>query len=310
MYYCITITAVILFGGCFVIRDFYRKIRGASGLKMALETTFFGSFGSITVLLLFNCISFKDGLNFDISGVNPGFTAFTLLMAALSVANGFAFTYCSFKALNNINLSVFSLFSMIGGMLLPFIHGILFYGEKITLAKIICVAFIFVALILTLDMKKDTPKKRGCIYCVGIFIFNGMSGILSKIFSSSNLPKTTNTGYSIWVAFISGAVSAVVLFLFFKKKGENELPYTLKAVLLSGGSGALNKTANFMLLLALSGGIDSSAQYPLVTGGVMIVSTLACFLTGNKPSRKEIISVCLAFFGTFALFIVPDVIIF
>ena len=51
--------------------------------------------------------------------------------------------------------------------------------------------------------------------------------------------------------------------------------------------------------------IETSAQYPLVTGGVMIVSTLICFFKKNKPTKKELASVLLAFLGMVAMFAIP-----
>ena len=74
---------------------------------------------------------------------------------------------------------------------------------------------------------------------------------------------------------------------------------------MSGSSGALNKIANYILVVALASGIDTSIQYPMVTGGVMIVSTAAAYLTENKPKAKELISVALAFIGMLALFVIP-----
>jgi hypothetical protein len=43
----------------------------------------------------------------------------------------------------------------------------------------------------------------------------------------------------------------------------------------------------------------------MVTGGVMIVSTLICFFGKNKPKKKELISVGLAFIGLLILFLLP-----
>ncbi len=310
MYYGVILVAVMLFGACFAMKDYYRKLRGTSGLKMSFETTFAGALGGILVLALANCLSFSEGLHFDIDGINPGFTPFTLLMATLAAANGFAFTFCSFMALGSINLSVFSLFSMLGGMVLPFLQGILFYGEDITLAKLICVLFVCVSLAVTADLKKGRAKRTGGIYYAGIFVLNGMSGVLSKIFSSSALPKTSSAGYSLWIAMISALVSGVVLFTAYRRKKPDEPPFTPWAAVVGGGSGALNKIANFLLVLALSSGVDASAQYPLVTGGVIIVSTLACYLTDRRPSRRELLSVLFAFLGTLALFLVPEIVIF
>ena len=69
---------------------------------------------------------------------------------------------------------------------------------------------------------------------------------------------------------------------------------------MSAGSGALNKVANFILLIALMH-VDASVQYPMVTGGTMIVSTIYCLIGGVKPKRKEVWSVIVAFFGMLML---------
>ena len=66
----------------------------------------------------------------------------------------------------------------------------------------------------------------------------------------------------------------------------------------------MNKIANFLLVLALAH-VDVSVQYPMVTGGTMIVSTVICFFGDKKPSKKEILSVAFAFVGMLALFLIP-----
>ena len=69
-------------------------------------------------------------------------------------------------------------------------------------------------------------------------------------------------------------------------------------------NGAINKAANFLLVLALMH-VDSSAEYPMVTGGVIIVSTVLCFFGEKKPTKRELVSVLLAFAGLMALFLIP-----
>ena len=81
-----------------------------------------------------------------------------------------------------------------------------------------------------------------------------------------------------------------------------------KALWQSYGIGALygvvNKVANFLLVIALAH-VDVSVQYPMVTGGTMIISTLLCYLGDKKPSKKEVVSVIFAFIGMLALFLIP-----
>ena len=285
-----------MFGGCFALQDVYRKKRG-SNLKISMESACIGSFAGLLVLLLFNGFSFA-------------LTPFTLLMASLSAVNSLLFTFCAFKSLDYINLSLFSLFSMLGGMALPFLQGILFYNEGITLAKCVCVALICAALACTIEKGE---RKQGTVFYVGIFLLNGMSGVLSKIFSASDLPKTSAAGYSIWIAVCTIVLSAAVwsvLTLKDKKKGleQDEKKPTRKVLWQSYGIGAvygaMNKVANFLLVLALAY-VDASVQYPMVTGGTMIISTVICFFSDKKPTKKEMLSVVLAFVGMLALFFIP-----
>ena len=88
-------------------------------------------------------------------------------------------------------------------------------------------------------------------------------------------------------------------------RGQKEpKPYTARAFATAATQGAVNRIANLLLVIALAH-VDASVQYPMVTGGVMIVSTLICFFGEKKPTRKELASVALAFLGMLALFAIP-----
>lgn len=80
---------------------------------------------------------------------------------------------------------------------------------------------------------------------------------------------------------------------------------TPKSAAVGALSGAGNRFANFLLIIALSH-VDASIQYPMVTGGVMIVSTFLCLFGPKKPSRRELLSVLIGFAGMLALFLIPD----
>ena len=287
MYYGMILLSVMTFGGCFALKDVYRRMRGSS-FFISMESGFVGAFAGLIVLLIIN------GFQFDL-------TPFTLLMASLVALNGVGFSYFGFKALDVINLSVFSLFSMLGGMLLPAAVGMIFYGEPMTVAKGVCYAFILAALLLTVSRGKGG---RGWIYYLGVFVLNGMSGVLSKIFTEAPYEKTNAAGYSIWGALLTGVLSGGIFLILLLTKRAKGKPYTLKAFGVSAISGASNKIANFLLVIALAH-VDASVQYPMVTGGVMIVSTLICFFGDRRPSKKEILSVGLAFLGMLALFVIP-----
>ena len=291
--YALVTAAVLMFGAQFWFNERYGKESG-NGMGATFLFSLIGGIIGVIALMLIN-------------GPRLEATPFTLLIATLSALNSIAYTFCSLKAFARVNLSLYSLFAMLGGMLLPFLQGILFYEEPITLAKGFCVLFIVASLLLGIS---KSERKGGAIYLTGVFVLNGMSGVLTKIFQASPLDKASDAMYSVWGAairtLIAGAVILMMLLIGRKSpKDTFSVPKpTAKALLYASGCGALNNLANFLLLLALAV-LPTSVQYPFVTGGVMIGSTVISACTGSKPSKKEILAVALAFVGILALVWIP-----
>lgn len=286
MYYFIIILSVMMFVACFALNDVYRKKCGSS-LASSFKFSFESSLAGLVVLLAIN-------------GFKLEFTWFSFVLALLTYLVSVGFTFCGLKALGSINLSMYSLFSMLGGMALPFLQGIFFYNEGITLAKALCFIVITIALLLTVDWG---DRKKGTIYYIGIFVLNGMSGVILKIFAAAEFEKTSAAGYSVLCALCATIISGIILLVFYREKAPSEKT-SLATVGASLLNGAANRVANFLLIIALTH-VDASVQYPLVTGGVMILSTIVCFFGKNKPSKKEMLSVLVAFIGTLLLFVVP-----
>lgn len=284
LYYGIITIAVLMFSVNFFFSQLFQKSYG-NGIRDA----FVLSVGSNLIAGIFLLV--MNRFQIEITG-------FTFLMALVTALNGIAFTFCSLKALGKINLSLYSVFSMLGGMALPFVAGIFFFDEALTAGKAVCFLIIVAALLLTVE--KGGGKRGGCLYYAGIFILNGMSGVISKIYQSGPYAKASATGYSLLSSLLTVGISLIFLAVL---KGEKKK--LNKAALLSmAGNGILNRTGNLLLLVALAH-LPASAQYPFVTGGVMIFSTLIAYFTPNKPSRKEVFTVILSFIGILALVIFP-----
>lgn len=283
MYYGIILVAVVMFGFQFFFNNDYEKKNGSDFLP-SMVFVFGSSLVGLPVLWAINSFKLE-------------FTWYTLFMAVITALNMMACLFCGLKALARINLSLYSIFSMLGGMLLPFFAGILFYEEKLTLGKILCFVIVTAALCFTFEKGQS---KKGFIYYAGIFTFNGMSGVLSKIFQESTFEKTSAAGYSVLSALMTVVIAGVIILFNLKKV---KLPAKNSYVSLAG-CGLLNKVANYLLLVALAH-VPASVQYPMVTGGVMIVSTILGFFTPNKPKKREIISLVLSFIGLMMLVILP-----
>ena len=235
--------------------------------------------------LLTNLVGFF--LMLGLNGFSLQFSWFSLLIAAIAAANGILYTYFSFKALDVVNLSVYSIFAMLGGMILPFLQGIIFYGEKMTVPKVICCALIIVSLALTAEKGKFGKKAVLCY--AAVFILNGMSGVLSKIHQSSPDLATSSENYMALKCAVTVAVCLVWILAKYRKLPEIRVkPFTLAALF-----SVFNSVGNLLCLIALTK-LDASIQYPLITGGTMVFSTIICFFTKDKPNWKTILSTAIA----------------
>lgn len=274
MYYFLVIIAVVLFSLQFLFNQRFEQSRGES-LGSALEFSLYKSVVIVIIMLI-------------ISGFKVQITVFSFIMAVIYAFSGIAMTVFSMKAFSVANLSVYSVFSMLGGMLLPFVLGVGFYNEELTAFKVICCGLIAVSVLL--NIKKGKQDKKAIIYYMAVFILNGMAGVISKIHQSSAKPHSDSSGFMMLTSLVTVAICAVWLIIKHKKipliKG--------KELLFASGYGVFNGIGNLFLLMSLVH-LPASVQYPLVTGGVMLFSTLISAVRKEKITVKEYIAAAVSF---------------
>ena len=283
MYYGLVTVSVILFGIQFFFSDRYQQSQGTS-----LNASFMLSFLSALVSVVFMAA---------IHSFRIGFTPFTMMMASIAALNGILCTLCSINALKRCNLSVYSLFSMLGGMLLPVLLSVFFYDEPFTWGKAACLVFVGGAMLLSLQ---GGSAKGGYGYCIAVFFLNGISACLPKIFADAPFAKADNASYTVLLQASVLVFSGIGLLVTMKKRKK----LNWKAAIFAGGGGLLNCIANFILLIALAV-LPVSVQYPFLTGGVIIVSTLIAAFTSKKPTKRDVLAVVLSFIGMLLLVLLP-----
>ena len=281
MYYGMLAVASALFGTQFLFNQMFRRNFQSNSLMASAVSGFGGAFFGLISMLIVNGFCFE-------------YSHFSLIMAIIKVLNGFLFTYCSMKSLGKINLSLYSTFSMLGGMALPFVAGILFFQEDLTLGKSIC--FLLIACSVLLTFKKGGTQKSGKKYYIGVFVFNGMSGVITKFYEAAAYAQISAAGFSILVALLSMLGYSVILMIL----KPNLKKLNIKSICGILGSGVSNKIANWLMLIALSH-VPASAEYPFITGGTMIVSTILSYFVKDKPSKRELLAVLIALIGVIAL---------
>jgi len=287
MYIAMIVFATFLFSIQFVFNDVYQRGEGANVVTAMLFSGMTGIAGVI-MLVLTN----GDALQYSL---------FSMLLALLSAAKNVLSAYLSIMVLSKANLSVYSLYSMLGGMLLPFAYAIMFCGEPLTWQKCVCTVLVMGALLLGLRGKENAAEEKRqqgspLPWYLGVFVMNGLSGVFSTIHQRAGEIAVSASAYSL-MERVWGLLIVIVVLLICRSRGQAiRLKKPLRSIGSTAGYGVITTLANLILLIALLH-VDASVQYPIVTGGVIVLSLLWDWILGKKPNRYAVGAAAVSFAG-------------
>jgi drug/metabolite transporter (DMT)-like permease len=283
MNYILVLIATILLAFEFAFSKKYQESEGTSLISGLRFNTLSGFFTAI--------------IFFALSGFKLQFSLFSLIMAFLMSLLCMLYSIIGFQILRKGNMSLYSLFLMSGGMLLPYIFGILFLQEPLTLLRILGILFILAAVYLSNPAKCKLDKSQ-LILCVIIFIMNGFVSIISKCHQINiTFAPVDNTSFVMYSGICKCIMSSFALL--FCKSTETKYSFATKKSLYIILGAACISGISYTLQLMGAKALPASVLYPLITGGSIIFSTLCGkLLFKEKVSKFQIISVALCFIGT------------
>lgn len=226
------------------------------------------------------------------------FSWFSFICAVAQGAVMVTFTFLNFKALGIVDLAKYSMFTMLGGMLVPFFFGIIFMGEKLTLWKIICCVLVTFA--LWFDSKSGKLTKRALGYLIGVFFVNGLFGVVTTLHQRGGAAVGSLQFMALQSAAIFVCASLYLLIKRAKKGASLNIVKNKKAYGFMALYGVMNSSAELILLFAIKH-VDASVQYPIITGGVIVFSTVISMLIGENKNKASLIPVGVAFLGLLCL---------
>lgn len=311
MYYAMLIGASFLFGSQFMVTKAFEKNYGKTVRASLLFSLLYSLFAGV-IFFIIKLVS--SGTVFNL---NP----FSLCMAfGLSLVNILS-SAIGIKTLALGDIAVYSLFLMLGGMIVPFFAGIVFLKESVSVCNLIGVAIMIIALCLPVFFGKknknageaqtdgDTKKKTSVFFyvlCVFLFILNGLSSTLSK-FNSVREGAALGaefTFYTYGIQFvISLAAFALTTALGKSDKTQNEekqpgILFRPVAIGCGAAFGAVNGTA-FLMSSVAAEHVVAVAQYPLITGATILFSSLLAFLFyREKPTALQLVQIVISLAAT------------
>ena len=307
VYYLLIGLATVLFSFQFVFQKMFQREKGES----IWATCYFGCF----TCLLFGC--FMWALN----GFTLKITLFSVLMAILSALVSLACRYSGLVAMSVADLAKYSLYLMLGGMVVPFLYGMLFNGDDFTWQKLCCFLLVGAAVFVSKlggkasGQVKHAWKARIC-YAV-LFLTNGLVGVISTIHQQSGFDAVPSRDFTILSmmmnVFCSGAMLiGLSIADLIRRRHENGISSgatkvkTRKGVLTVlfavVGYGLANGIGNYLLLISLTQ-VEPSVQYSMVTGGCILMTVVTGLIFREKITRYKVISALLIICGTLLLLI-------
>lgn len=277
IYYALLIGAAALFSVQFFFQEKFQKAVGTSPKSAAIF-----SFGKGLGMAL---------ISLPFVGLGLRVTLFSCIVAACHGLASFLYMYFSLKALKTANLSVLSIFTMLGGMLLPVFYGVGLAGEDITVGKALCCAAVTVSVILTAGGKRG--DKKSILYYLAVFVSNGATSVCAAV--HQNYPEINVDSYSYMV--LSSLALAVFGLIF--------LPFTLKSkgsagvkeILYMAGFSVCSGLGNIVIMISLLV-LPASLQFPFSTGAAVVFASVITLIQGKKPRILDLVSVAVALIST------------
>ena len=270
-YYILIFIADFLIAGQFSFNKLYeRKLARSNGDVLILPV----------LAALINCLLFLC-----LNGFSLQFGAFSFGMAVLNAAVQASSMVCGVLVVRLGNVSVYTMFMMLGGMLLPYLYGVMFLRETPSVCQIVGLFVLIAALILFAVPSQNAEKKEThklfYVLCLLVFFLNGASSIIAKA-HQINAAAVPTYDFLVWSYMLQFAVTVIcfAVWLFARgraREGEERQPLCIAqkpwlTVLVSAGFAVSMGVGNLLLLTAVIH-LPASVQYPIVTGGSIIITT-------------------------------------
>ncbi len=285
VYYFMIVLADIFLAANFAAQKQYQKTAGVSVRSSLIYNT---------LLSVFTAVIF-----FILSGGKIGITGFSLLMAFLRTVFVTVYLFIGFKLMAKSNMSMYTLFLMSGGMILPYIWGIFFLNEELAWARTLGLLLIVLALVLS-NLSKEKVDKEQVLWCIAVFVLNGFVSILSKMHQINPASQIVTTPNFVFLMAVTRAVICGGLLLFFRNKETKKVEkLSLKPLVWIILFAALTDGVTSMLQLVGAEHLPATVLYPFITGGAVILTALASAVVfKEKLSKKQWAGVFLCFIGT------------
>ena len=226
--------------------------------------------------IIFNCLVGFAGsvIYFVVCGFKIEITIYSVIMAVLFTIFLGLYTIIGFKIMSMGSMAVYTIFLMLGGMIVPYFYGIIFLNEEITVIKIIALIMMTVAIILQNGTKEKKGSKFFYLLCCMVFVLNGMTSIVSKSHQISTQYSTVSANEFVFLKNIMRFLLFGAMLPFIKCKNIFNMSAKSNFAIIGA---ALVSSMAYMMQLICASHLPATVQFPALSGGTIIFTALFSF---------------------------------
>ena len=286
--YFLLLGAAVLLAAMFSLNKIYQKQNG---------TSLRAGFGFNALLGVFSA-----GIFFCVNGFSVGFSVFSLLLAGVITVLVTAYTLLGFRIIRNGSMTVYTLFLMAGGMVVPYFWGLLFLNENFSWKRTAGLLLIMGSIVLSNRFdRKEKAKVSSLFLCVVVFFLNGGTSVVSKLHQTESFYSAVSATEFIILSGLCKFFLAGTCWLILRKRKNitagQGFSWKKPLLLLIVVGAAVADGVSYLMQLLGAAKLPATVLYPFITGGSIGFSALAdriFFKTEITPRMTVGILLCVA----------------
>lgn len=215
-------------------------------------------------------------------------------------------TIATILAMSNGKVFIVTTFSLAGGMIIPFIYGVLFLNEEPGLLQYLGMLILCASLVPTAfekNSKSSGNRMKFIVLNLIVFASNGLLYIALKTHQilPTAIPENSFMLATVFMRFALSFLAFLILALIKRHKGENKIARQLfweigktsmtgklfLLLILFAAAGAVCNTVGNLFSLRCMVTMDASFQFPIQNVGIIILSAIFGRMIFHEKINKQ-----------------------
>ncbi len=224
---------------------------------------------------------------FAINGFHLAVTPFSLIMASIFALCVMLYKIIGFTILKNGGISLYTMFLMTGGMMVPYVYGLIILNESFSFIQFIGLIVVLVAVIMAYYSAVTFSKKLLAL-CALVFFVNGITSVVTKVHQIETVMPIISSMELLILTSILRSIFAVAVYPFAVKSDTEKSQTSAKSMLVIAISSIICCISN-MINFTYAKTVPATVLYPIITGGTILFSLIANRLFFKEAATKKML---------------------